>query len=122
MALVSSSDKMAEAKTTASNSMSVPESHRGSNAGINSGIEGVATSSTEVPGHQETPEEKRAARKYRWAIIIGLFLPSVLEALDTTIIASSLSFIASDFSRCTSLISSTQLTRLRRFVPALLGS
>jgi hypothetical protein len=45
-----------------------------------------------------TEVDKKAARNYRWKIIIGLILPSVLEALDTTIIASSPPFIASDFS------------------------
>ena len=42
-------------------------------------------------------EEKRAARKYRWTLIAGLFLPFSLQALDSTIVASALPFIASDF-------------------------
>jgi hypothetical protein len=42
-------------------------------------------------------EEKRLARKYRWTLIAGLFLPFCLQALDATLIASALPFIASDF-------------------------
>jgi hypothetical protein len=50
---------------------------------------------------KETPEEqaeKKRRRKYRLRIILGLFLPFTLQALDTTIIASALKFIADDFS------------------------
>ncbi|EAQ83590.1 hypothetical protein CHGG_09994 [Chaetomium globosum CBS 148.51] len=61
-----------------------------------------------TPGHtnpddaktKETPEElaeKKRRRKYRLRIILGLFLPFTLQALDTTIIASALKFIAVDF-------------------------
>ncbi|KAK4038324.1 major facilitator superfamily domain-containing protein [Parachaetomium inaequale] len=61
-----------------------------------------------TPGHtspdgtkpKETPEEradKKRRRKYRLKIILGLFLPFTLQALDTTIIASALKFIAEDF-------------------------
>ncbi|KAH6847721.1 hypothetical protein B0I37DRAFT_431517 [Chaetomium sp. MPI-CAGE-AT-0009] len=49
---------------------------------------------------KETPEEraeKKRRRKYRLRIILGLFLPFTLQALDTTIIASALKFIAEDF-------------------------
>jgi hypothetical protein len=48
----------------------------------------------------ETPEEiaeKKRRRRYRFKIILGLFLPFTLQALDTTIIASALKFIADDF-------------------------
>ena len=51
---------------------------------------------------KETPEEqadKKRRRKYRLRIILGLFLPFTLQALDTTIIASALKFIADDFSQ-----------------------
>jgi hypothetical protein len=51
---------------------------------------------------KETPEEradKKRRRKYRLKIILGLFLPFTLQALDTTIIASALKFIADDFSQ-----------------------
>ena len=51
---------------------------------------------------KETPEEqaeKKHRRKYRLRIILGLFLPFTLQALDTTIIASALKFIADDFSQ-----------------------
>ena len=42
-------------------------------------------------------QEQLAARKYRNRLIIGLFFPFALQALDTTIVASALSWIASDF-------------------------
>jgi hypothetical protein len=42
-------------------------------------------------------EEKRAARIYRWKLIAGLFFPFSVQALDTTIVAGALPFIASDF-------------------------
>jgi hypothetical protein len=51
---------------------------------------------------EPTPEEKaeqRRKRAYRWKIVIGLFAPFTLQSLDTTIIASALPFIASDFSK-----------------------
>jgi hypothetical protein len=41
--------------------------------------------------------DNRARTKYRWTIILGLFLPFSLQALDVTIIASALPFIAADF-------------------------
>jgi hypothetical protein len=48
-------------------------------------------------------EEKRAARKYRWKLIAGLFFPFCVQALDTTIVAGALPFIASDFSNSSHL-------------------
>ena len=42
-------------------------------------------------------EEKRAARRYRWLLIGGLFFPFMVQSLDVTIIAGALPFIASDF-------------------------
>lgn len=47
-------------------------------------------------------EEQLAARRYRIRLILGLFFPFTLQALDVTIIASALTWIASDF-RNTSL-------------------
>jgi len=44
-----------------------------------------------------TAAEKRRRRVYRYKIIFGLFMPFTLQALDTTIIASALPFIAGDF-------------------------
>lgn len=41
--------------------------------------------------------ERRSKLKYRWKVIFGLFLPFTLSALDYTIIASALPWIASDF-------------------------
>lgn len=60
----------------------------------------TAGAKTEKP--EPTPEEKaeqRRKRSYRWKIVIGLFAPFTLQSLDTTIIASALPFIASDFSK-----------------------
>jgi FtsZ-interacting cell division protein ZipA len=80
--------------------------HEPSNNGIH--VQQPSTDSNDVEAaearqkeesKEETPEEKKAARKYRWRIIIGILLPSILEAFDTTIIAAALSFIASEFGR-----------------------
>ena len=46
-------------------------------------------------------KEQLAARSYRIKLIIGLFVPFALQALDVTIIASALPWIASDFSKFT---------------------
>jgi hypothetical protein len=43
--------------------------------------------------------EQLAARRYRIKLIIGLFCPFALQALDVTIVASALPWIASDFSK-----------------------
>lgn len=59
-----------------------------------------AGSKTEKP--EASPDEKaeqRRRRVYRWKIVVGLVAPFTLQSLDTTIIASALSFIASDFSK-----------------------
>jgi MFS family permease len=45
-------------------------------------------------------QEKRAARRYRWLLTAGLFFPFTVQALDATIIAGALPFIASDFRKC----------------------
>ncbi|OBS27035.1 hypothetical protein FPOA_00976 [Fusarium poae] len=47
--------------------------------------------------------EKKAARVYRWKIIIGLMAPFALQALDSTIIASALPWIAGDFGEISQL-------------------
>lgn len=44
-------------------------------------------------------QEKQAANRYRWKLIAGLCLPFSVQALDATIIAGALPFIASDFSK-----------------------
>ena len=57
--------------------------------------------SESIEKQKATPEqiaEKRQRTIYRWKIIIGLFSPFCLQALDTTIIASALPYIAEDFS------------------------
>ncbi|TAQ83922.1 hypothetical protein B7494_g7754 [Chlorociboria aeruginascens] len=65
-------------------------------------------------------EEQQAAKRYRWRIVIGLVLPFTCASLDTTIIASAASFIASDFHQISQLnwiISAYTLTSLA-FIPA----
>ncbi|KAI6778807.1 multidrug transporter [Emericellopsis cladophorae] len=47
--------------------------------------------------------EATRARKYRWKIILGLVFPFALQALDSTIIASALPWIAHDFGRFSQL-------------------
>lgn len=77
---------------------------------------------TEEPSiHADTPPDDgnkdkiRTARIYRYKIIAGLFLPFLVQSLDTTIIAGALPFIASDFSmpmifsRCEILLTSYQI-------------
>ena len=46
------------------------------------------------PGDKLAKKRKNA---YRWKLVIGLFAPFALQALDTTIIASALPYIALDF-------------------------
>lgn len=47
-------------------------------------------------------EQQLTARRYRIRLVIGLFFPFALSALDVTIVASALPWIATDFSRsCT---------------------
>ncbi|TLS25964.1 hypothetical protein PpBr36_07455 [Pyricularia pennisetigena] len=55
-------------------------------------------------------EEKRAARKYRLKLVLGLIFPFALQALDVTIVASALPWIAKDFSK--SLSFSVNISRL----------
>ena len=59
---------------------------------------------------QITRDEKLAARRYRILLIIGLFCPFALQALDVTIIASALPWIASDFRKSFSSRDYTSLT------------
>jgi hypothetical protein len=59
--------------------------------------EGNAATEKTDPSPEEVAEKKRR-RKYRWKIVIGLFAPFALQALDTTIIASAMPYIATDFS------------------------
>ncbi|CAF3553300.1 hypothetical protein SNK04_000990 [Fusarium graminearum] len=47
--------------------------------------------------------EEKAARVYRWKIIIGLMAPFALQSLDSTIIASALPWIAGDFGEISQL-------------------
>jgi hypothetical protein len=52
---------------------------------------------------EETPEEKRRRRIYRWKLVLCLLLPAFLSAVDTTIVATALTTIASHFSIMTLL-------------------
>jgi len=47
-----------------------------------------------------TTDKKKAMRVYRWKLIVGLFLPFSIQALETTVLAGALPIIASDFSEC----------------------
>ncbi|KAF4970650.1 hypothetical protein FZEAL_9995 [Fusarium zealandicum] len=63
--------------------------------------------------------DKKAARKYRWKIILGLVAPFTLQALDATVIASALPWIAGDFGEISQLnwiVSSFNLTSAA-FIP-----
>lgn len=57
----------------------------------------AAQDETEPEQMADDRAEKKRRRTYRLKIILGLFLPFALQALDTTIIASALKFIAEDF-------------------------
>ncbi|KAM0330656.1 hypothetical protein ACHAQA_003607 [Verticillium albo-atrum] len=62
---------------------------------------------------------RRAQLTYRWKIILGLFLPFTSSALDVTIIASALPWIAADFGQVAQLnwiISAFNLTSAA-FIP-----
>ncbi|KAI7920353.1 hypothetical protein M0657_003234 [Pyricularia oryzae] len=64
-------------------------------------------------------EEKRAARKYRLKLVLGLIFPFALQALDVTIVASALPWIAKDFNEISQLnwiISAFNLTSAA-FIP-----
>ncbi|KAL8335600.1 hypothetical protein RB598_009677 [Gaeumannomyces tritici] len=64
-------------------------------------------------------DEARAATKYRIKIICGLMLPFALQALDVTIVASALPWIAKDFNEVSQLnwiISAFNLTSAA-FIP-----
>lgn len=52
---------------------------------------------------KETEEEKKARRRYRYKILLGLMAPFMLQSLDMTIVAAALPFIAEDFSTSTTL-------------------
>ncbi|EXM12495.1 MFS transporter superfamily [Fusarium oxysporum f. sp. vasinfectum] len=52
---------------------------------------------------QDCKRESGQQVRYRWRIILGLVLPFAISALDVTIIASALPWIAADFNRVTQL-------------------
>ncbi|TVY58870.1 Efflux pump FUS6 [Lachnellula cervina] len=63
--------------------------------------------------------QKKALTKYRWKVIIGLSCPFLVQALDSTIIAGALPYIASDFHQLSQLnwiISAFKLTSAT-FIP-----
>lgn len=49
-------------------------------------------------------QEHLAAREYRWKLIAGIFFPFAISALDVTIIASALPWIAIDFGQFISFL------------------
>jgi hypothetical protein len=63
-----------------------------------SNVEGQRVSGFETPC-DICKQDKKSMRRYRRKLIFGLFLPFMVQGLDTTIIASALPFIASDFSK-----------------------
>ncbi|KAM0079966.1 hypothetical protein ACKRZS_007887 [Fusarium odoratissimum] len=52
---------------------------------------------------QDCKRESSQRVRYRWRIILGLVLPFAISALDVTIIATALPWIAADFDRVTQL-------------------
>lgn len=70
-------------------------------------LDGMADSEHQRPSsaeqlliEQTDAEQKRAKREmrmYRWRLIAGLFIPATVQALNTTMIAGALPYIASDF-------------------------
>ncbi|TVY20769.1 Efflux pump FUS6 [Lachnellula arida] len=63
--------------------------------------------------------QKKALTQYRWKVIIGLSCPFLVQALDSTIIAGALPYIASDFHQLSQLnwiISAFKLTSAT-FIP-----
>lgn len=47
----------------------------------------------------EQQQQKQEMRIYRWRLVAGLFVPASVQALNTTMIAGALPYIASDFSK-----------------------
>lgn len=106
------SEPTARDATTRETSQSLDSpSNADANKGSPAATQGAkAGTKTEKP--EPTPEEKaeqRRRRSYRWKIVIGLFAPFTLQSLDTTIIASALPFIASDFSKHIHLLGQASL-------------
>ncbi|KAJ5725110.1 Major facilitator superfamily domain general substrate transporter [Penicillium malachiteum] len=75
--------------------------------------EGHIPSTVEKDVSPEEKAEKKLRRTYRLKLILGLFGPFCLSSLDTTIVASALPYIATDFNQLSQLnwiISSFNLT------------
>jgi hypothetical protein len=67
------------------------------NSNHNGALAGAVSATNEMPKLEQQPEDtreekqvKKAARKYRWRLIGGLFLPATVQALNTTLIAGAL--------------------------------
>jgi hypothetical protein len=56
---------------------------------------------------EENPAEKKARRVYRWKLVLCLFPSAFLAAIDTTIVATSLTTISSHFSKFSYYLSLT---------------
>ena|ERR1700759_1293220 len=82
---------------TISNKIEAPTGLEPTSVGENANLQ--AKEEQEQP--QEDPIEKKKRRAYRWRVLFGLLAPFGLQALDTTIIASALPYIAQDFSELT---------------------
>ena len=52
-----------------------------------------------IPKCEICKEETKRRRKYRWKLILSLLLPSFMNSLDLTIIATAVPLIASDFGK-----------------------
>lgn len=88
-----------EARTTGGTE---PDAAAGTNAAMSTletqAKEAGVTKKKKADLSPEEAIEKKRRRSYRWKIVIGLFGPFALQALDITVIASAFSYIAADFS------------------------
>lgn len=66
---------------------------------VQPGTAGDQRKSAEKELTPEEKAEKKRMRNYRVKIVLGLFAPFTLQALDTTIVAAALPTIAAEFSK-----------------------
>jgi hypothetical protein len=84
-------------------------------AAVDSEPQEIPTTKPVVP--EESAEDKRRRRVYRWKLVLSLCLPGFLAAVDTTIVATALTTIASHFSMTNSPVVRTKLTVTRSIKP-----
>ncbi|KAB5582509.1 major facilitator superfamily domain-containing protein [Coniochaeta sp. 2T2.1] len=65
--------------------------------GANQITDGSTTQAAQPSKCPTCRDEKRQARTYRWKLILGLIFPFALQALDVTVVASALPWVAVDF-------------------------